>query len=98
MRVIRGTLLCYMLCRVFLTLIRGSKYLVCVFEFVNGGRRTYRKKAEEMVVFIVLGIRVSPNSFQRVTVRNVSLESKVEQLKLEASKTVNLSRHFIGNV
>jgi len=48
-----------------------------------------------MVVFIVLGIRVSPNSFQRVTVRNVSLESKVEQLKLEASKTVNLSRHFI---
>jgi len=50
------------------------------------------------MVFIVLGIRVSPNSFQRVTVRNVSLDSKVEQLKLEASKTVNLSRHFIGNV
>jgi hypothetical protein len=60
-------------------------------------RRAGRKKAKEMF-FIVLGIRVSPNSFQRVTVRNVSLESKVEQLKLEASKTVNLSRHFIGNV
>jgi hypothetical protein len=50
-----------------------------------------------MVVNIVLGIRVSPNSFQRVTVRNISLDSKVEQLKLEASKTVNLSRHFLGN-
>jgi hypothetical protein len=50
-----------------------------------------------MVVNIVLGIRVSPNSFQRVTLRNVSLDSKVEHLKLEASKTVNLSRHFIGN-
>jgi len=71
--------------------------LTCVLEFVSSNRRANRKKGKEMV-FIVLGIRVSPNSFQRVTVRNVSLDSKVEQLKLEASKTVNLSRHFIGNV
>jgi hypothetical protein len=68
-----------------------------IHEFVCIGRCTCRNKVEEMVVNIVLGIRVSPNSFQRVTVRNVSLDSKVEQLKLEASKTVNLSRHFIGN-
>lgn len=49
-----------------------------------------------MAVNIVFGIRLSPNSFQRVTVGNISLDSKVEQLKLEASKATNLPRHFIG--
>jgi hypothetical protein len=49
-----------------------------------------------MAISIVLGIRLSPNSFQRVTVGNVSLDSKVEQLKLEASKATNLPRHFLG--
>jgi hypothetical protein len=54
------------------------------------------KDVNEMVDDIVLGIRLSPNSFQRVTVGNISLDSKVEHLKAEVSRTTNLPRHFIG--
>jgi hypothetical protein len=49
-----------------------------------------------MGVNIILGIRLSPNSFQRVTLGSISLDSKVEHLKLEASRTINLPRHFLG--
>ena len=49
-----------------------------------------------MTANIVLGIRLSPNSFQRVSISGVNLESKVEQLKLEASKATNLPKHFLG--
>ncbi|XP_069696661.1 ubiquitin-like protein 7 isoform X2 [Periplaneta americana] len=48
-----------------------------------------------MATNIVLGIRLSPNSFQRVPVGGVSLDNKVEQLKLEASKATNLPKHFL---
>ncbi|PSN33669.1 hypothetical protein C0J52_21787 [Blattella germanica] len=49
----------------------------------------------KMTANIVLGIRLSPNSFQRVSISGVNLESKVEQLKLEASKATNLPKHFL---
>ena len=49
-----------------------------------------------MTVNIVLGIRLSPNSFQRVTVSGINMSDKVEQLKVEASKATNLPKHFLG--
>ncbi|KAK7866613.1 hypothetical protein R5R35_010444 [Gryllus longicercus] len=52
---------------------------------------------------IVFGIRLSPHSFQRVKIDGVNLDSKVDQLKLQASKTTNLPKNFLelvycGNV
>ncbi|KAJ9580541.1 hypothetical protein L9F63_024281 [Diploptera punctata] len=48
-----------------------------------------------MTVNIILGIRLSPNSFQRITVSGINMTDKVEQLKLEASKATNLPKHFL---
>lgn len=59
-------------------------------------RSRERREVNEMGVNVVLGIRLSPNSFQRVTLGNITLDSKVEHLKLEASRITNLPRHFLG--
>jgi hypothetical protein len=70
--------------------------LLCQLPFSAWDITTTEQNVNEMVISIVLGIRLSPNSFQRVTVGNISLDSKVEHLKAEASRTTNLPRHFIG--
>lgn len=45
---------------------------------------------------LILGIRIKPNNFQRYTVQNVDLESKVYLLKEEAAKLTKTETKKLG--
>lgn len=49
-----------------------------------------------MTSHLVLGIRLTPNSFQRVKIDGINLDAKSELLKVEASKTTNVPVHSLG--
>ncbi|KAF5279519.1 hypothetical protein FQR65_LT03341 [Abscondita terminalis] len=44
---------------------------------------------------IILGVRVVPNQYQRIKLNNVNLEDKVEFIKDEAAKKINLKKQNI---
>ncbi|CAG2065669.1 unnamed protein product [Timema podura] len=48
-----------------------------------------------MACYILLGIRLTPNTFDRVKIPINSLDIIVEQLRREASKTTHLPRQFL---
>lgn len=45
---------------------------------------------------LTLGIRLIPTEFQRIKVENIDLESKVEILREEAAKKVNIQKQGLG--
>lgn len=47
---------------------------------------------------LTLGVRLIPNQFQRIKLENVDLGSKVESLKDEAAKQINVQKQGIGNI
>lgn len=49
-----------------------------------------------MATCVTLGVRLLPNQFQRIKVENVDLGSKVELLKDEAAKKINVQKQGIG--
>ncbi|KAK5649414.1 hypothetical protein RI129_000443 [Pyrocoelia pectoralis] len=44
---------------------------------------------------IVLGVRLQPNQYERIKLDNINLENKVELLKEEAAKTLNVEKQRI---
>lgn len=47
--------------------------------------------------FVNLGVRLVANKFERIKVDNINLEDKVEALKDEAAKKMNVQKQSIGN-
>jgi len=48
-----------------------------------------------MSASVILGVRLQPNHYQRIKVDNISLENKVESLKDEAAKKINVQKQNI---
>lgn len=49
-----------------------------------------------MATSVTLGVRLIPSKFQRIKIENVNLDSKVDLLKDEAAKKINVQKQTIG--
>lgn len=46
--------------------------------------------------FLTLGIRVNPSQYQRIKLENIDFNNKIENLKVEASKKINIPQQGLG--